>query len=229
MAGIIARSLCQPEIQTMTGPTVRRYRPEDAEAVRAICCDTAFYGKPIETVFKDRDLIADSLISYYAMFEADSFFVAESEGSVVGYLTGCADTERFNRLYRQAVVPRLFGKFLVRGHWLRWSVWRLLATLLPAARQLQRARQSLYGGYPAHCHLNLAMQVRRSGTGTKLLQAFQAHLIDREIRGVHASGATDQGKAFFAKAGFEILATCPLPRMSVPTPSQAWVMGKRLE
>jgi hypothetical protein len=40
---------------------VRPYRAHDLPAVRRICADTGFLGKPINPVFEDRELFADYL------------------------------------------------------------------------------------------------------------------------------------------------------------------------
>lgn len=67
---------------------VRPYRPEDREAVRKLCCDTGYLGKPIDPVFEDRELFADCLTSYYTDWEPESCFVLEQDGQVKGYLLG---------------------------------------------------------------------------------------------------------------------------------------------
>jgi len=64
---------------------VRKYRPEDRDAVRWICCQTGMLGHPIDPVFQDRELFADYLTSYYTDMEPESCFVVEHRGKVVGY------------------------------------------------------------------------------------------------------------------------------------------------
>ncbi|NQT93183.1 MAG: hypothetical protein HQ559_10515 [Lentisphaerae bacterium] len=70
--------------------TVRPYNPGDREAVRHICCETGFMGNPVDPVFTDRDVFADFLTRYYTDWEPESTLIAEADGKVVGYLTGCA-------------------------------------------------------------------------------------------------------------------------------------------
>src|SRR5437588_12538382 len=67
---------------------IRPYRPEDREAVRRICADTGFLGRPIDPVFEDRELFADYLTSYYTDCEPESAFVLTVNGKVHGYLLG---------------------------------------------------------------------------------------------------------------------------------------------
>ncbi len=78
------------EVNSASGSwTVRFYRPEDRTAIRQICADTGFLGKPIDPVFEDRELFADYLTSYYTDSEPQSTLVCEIDGVVKGYLTGC--------------------------------------------------------------------------------------------------------------------------------------------
>jgi len=70
--------------ETVTRP----YEKRDRDAVRWLCCQTGFLGKPIDPVFEDRELFADYLTSYYTDIEPESCFVLEHEGVVKGYLLG---------------------------------------------------------------------------------------------------------------------------------------------
>lgn len=70
------------------GINVRSYEPRDREAVRRLCCETGFLGKPIDPVFEDRELFADYLTSYYTDVEPEACYVLEQDGVVKGYLLG---------------------------------------------------------------------------------------------------------------------------------------------
>jgi hypothetical protein len=76
---------------------VRKFASCDRDAVRFLCCQTGFLGKPIDPVFEDRELFADYLTSYYTDIEPESCFVLEHNGRVVGYLLGS------RRPYRQQI------------------------------------------------------------------------------------------------------------------------------
>ena len=65
---------------------VRRYTPVDRNAVRQICCETGFLGRPIDPVFEDRDLFADFFTDYYLRCEPDAALVVTIDNSVVGFL-----------------------------------------------------------------------------------------------------------------------------------------------
>ena len=77
-----------PLVAPPSDTVVRPYASRDREAVRRLCCETGFLGKPIDPVFEDRELFADYLTSYYTDREPQSCFVLEHEGAVKGYLLG---------------------------------------------------------------------------------------------------------------------------------------------
>jgi hypothetical protein len=69
---------------------IRPYRQTDRQAIRQICCDTGFLGKPVDTIFQDRELFADLFAKPYLEHEPEWALVAEAEHRVVGYLLGSA-------------------------------------------------------------------------------------------------------------------------------------------
>jgi hypothetical protein len=68
---------------------VRRYNRNDRAAVRQICCETGFLGRPIDRVFEDRDLFADFFTDYYLQCEPEAAFVVTIDDTVAGFLLGC--------------------------------------------------------------------------------------------------------------------------------------------
>ena len=54
------------------GTVVRKFDSRDRDAVRFLCCETGFLGKPVDPVFEDRELFADYLTSYYTDVEPES-------------------------------------------------------------------------------------------------------------------------------------------------------------
>lgn len=109
---------------------IRKYKPEDRGAIRKICCDTAFMGKPAEEFFDDRELLADVVSSYYTDFEPESTFIAEAEGRVVGYLTGCKDTKKQKRIFFQKIFPKILLRFIIKGTFLRRKTRQFLYNCL---------------------------------------------------------------------------------------------------
>ena len=184
---------------------IRLYQPSDLSSVRAICCDTADRGNPIDSLFPDREVFADLLMRYYTVYEPHALWVAQEEGGqVVGYLTGCLNNYRYGRLMMWSVIPRTVVKAIRHGalrslltwRWARagWSTW---------LRQKHRAGISL-SNYPAHLHVNLLPDFRGQHIGQALVLRFlqQAHEVG--VGGVHAAVRGDNLSScrFFERLGF---------------------------
>jgi len=207
---------------------IRPYMDSDREAVRALCAATALYGQPIAPLITDAGLAADALSSYYTEFEPESLFVAEESGAVTGYLAGCVDTRRFERVTARRIAPRLIATFVARGLVFRRGSWRVMAGLLAAGVRRARVMRAILPAYPAHCHVNVAAQTRRSGAGTALWGAFHERLEARAVSGVHVSTPTAAGKLFFGRVGFTILARYPAATLGGVSPGEVWIMGLKL-
>ena len=210
----------------MSEVLVRPYRPGDEETIRRICCDTALYGQPIDPLFQDRRFIADALLWYYMQFEQEALFVADAQGQAVGYLSGCLDTRRYESIFVQRVLPRLFWRCTRKGHWFRRGFWRLANASKEATAQWVQVQEKVTAEYPAHCHINLDGKFRQAGTGSALLQTFLGYVQAHGVRGVHIITATDGGKGFFNRAGFKLLARYPAPALPGTAAREAWVMGR---
>ena len=213
----------------MTAPRIRAYEPKDRETIRRIACETALYGNPIDPLINDRDLVADYLVRYYTDFEPESLFVAEVEGKVVGYLTGCLNSEKCRQIVQRRILPPLLVRFFIHGHWFQGKILRMLLAIWRSERRWVSARWAACAPYPAHCHLNLDPEFRRAGTGSGLLEAFLAQLRQHRVPGIHIITATEQGKNFFVRAGFTLLMQYDSASLPGASARETWVMGKKLE
>jgi GNAT superfamily N-acetyltransferase len=208
---------------------IRSYRDSDMAALREICFQTALYGQCVEPLCHDREFIAEAVLGYYTRFERESLFVAEADGRVVGYLTGCADTKRFKRLFASAIVPRLLVRFVGHGHWHRAGVWRIIVAVTVLGLRRYRVVRRIVAEYPAHCHIDIAPDAQRAGLGSKLLEAFFDRLKSDGVKGIHVSTPTGPGKRFFAKRGFVLLSRHPAPALAGVSPGEVWLMGRNLD
>ena len=190
---------------------IRKYQPQDREAVREISWNTADKGRTVDLYFHDHEAVADVLTRYYTDYEPDSLWVAEAVGIVVGYLTGCLDTRRCNRMMLWRVGPRAVAGAVGRGALWRGETWRLLAAMI---------RTLLLGGtpkvdldtYPAHLHINLRQGFRGRGLGRQLIERFRRQVQEQGLRGIHlvAWGENQDGRRFFETMGFRLLREQPL-------------------
>jgi len=69
--------------------------PADWQAVRSLCCRTGNGGDPIDPT--RWPLFAELWIGPYQRLVPEWTYVAEMDGRMVGYLTGCPDTAAFRR------------------------------------------------------------------------------------------------------------------------------------
>jgi GNAT superfamily N-acetyltransferase len=190
----------------------RLYEPGDRPAVRQLCCDTADAGGPADRLLRDREAMADVLTRYYTDYEPQSLWIAEHDGRVVGYLTGCLDTRRCDRITSRQIVPRAAVGAITRGALWHADAWRLLAAF---------AATVVLGGfpntvdldlYPAHLHINIREDFRGQGLGRQLVERFRQQADRAAVAGIHllARGDNSAGRRFFQKRGFTLLREQPL-------------------
>lgn len=194
------------------GVILRKYFSSDRAAVREICCDTAYMGKPVENFFFDREIFADLIIKYYTDFEPGSFWVAENEGIVVGYLSGCLDTRRYIKIMKWHLVPSVLLKALLRGVFLRLQTYRLIYFSLKSLTMPGAKRSMPFDKYPAHLHIDIKSAFRGAHIGSSLMEKFLGQLKGSGIKGVFLSTLEDNLKArsLFEKMGFSVYRKNPV-------------------
>jgi hypothetical protein len=165
-----------------TGGLVRPYRPEDREAVRRICCETGFLGRPIEPLFADRELYADLMTGPYLDHEPEWAWVAESDGVVVGYLLASVrpDFDRCQLLVGARVTGRMLFR-LITGRYAnhppsrRYIRWLILRSAMERPRRPRGA---------AHLHFNL-LEGFRGRLGLLLWHTFDHRLRQAGIKDLY--------------------------------------------
>jgi ribosomal protein S18 acetylase RimI-like enzyme len=184
---------------------IRPYRPEDREAVRAICADTGFLGQPIDAVFEDRELFADYLTGYYTDREPESTFVCELDGVVKGYVMGSRFPRRKSR-YEMWLLPRLALK----------GLWRCFTRPYKATTRgymrwiLTKARQENPFTPPdiPHFHFNIRPEARSVAASRELVDIFLRYLRDHGDKQVYAQVVayeTRRGVRTFERYGFRVI------------------------
>ena len=183
--------------------TIRNYRASDREAVRELCCETGFLGKPIDPVYEDRELFADFLTTYYTDHEPESAFVVEEDGELVGYLLGSRKPLR-NQLYSFYQNVCLFLRALLRSpryhersrrflRWLLMNGWREV----PAAPRRT-----------PHFHINLLPEARQISTTRALLSAYFSYLYrcgEKRVYGQIVTFESRRGEKMFERYGFRVM------------------------
>ncbi len=184
---------------------VRTYNPEDREAVRTLYCETAFLGRPVEVFLEGREILADLMTLYYTDYEPESLFVAEAQGKVVGYLTGCKDTAKKFAVFSKKIFPKTLWKFIKSGLMFNKKNLKFLWGSFKSLFKGQLFQPKIPKIYPAHLHINIEEGFRRSGAGEKLMNAYFDYLRKNDVPGIHLSTFSDLGRNFFAKMGFVLL------------------------
>jgi GNAT superfamily N-acetyltransferase len=184
---------------------LRAYRPEDLAAVRRICADTGFLGRPIDPVFEDRELFADYLTGYYTRYEPDALLVIEAPGGVRGYLMGCR-RPRLKQAYQFFanidVAVRALYRCYARPYrnssraFLRW-------VLLNSWREVPVAPRNT-----PHFHMNVLPDARSVRSTRALIQSFLDFLRARGYRRVYGqmvTYSTRRNDGLFRRYGFEVI------------------------
>lgn len=174
--------------------------------MRQICCETGFFGAPVEPLFGDREVFADFFTRYYTDWEPESCMVAETDGRIVGYLTGCLRYYRYAfvqlLLFIGVILPKVAGHALLLRYgrqdfrFLRWFVVRAFSE---TPRRPPRA---------GHFHINLLPRWRTGHAARRLIFSFLDRAPRRRVRGVYGQIQTfdDQRRSgLFERYGFKLL------------------------
>jgi ribosomal protein S18 acetylase RimI-like enzyme len=205
----------------LEGPSfkVRPYRPDpggDRDGIRAIFNLTGLFGDPVARYFPAPGLIAEAMVDYYLQFEADWILVAEDNatGQLVGYIFGCPDTARRERIAVSWQLPRLIAVAARHGLLLYPALWRMVLAGLYDLMTARRGHTDDAGHldlamYPAHLHMAVHPDFHRRGIGGALLQALCHRLAAARIPGIHLHTTNRHGAAIkmYEKDGFQVLSS----------------------
>ena len=186
-------------------PIVRPYRAEDRAAIRRICADTGFLGKPIDPVFEDRELFADYLTAYYTDAEPESTYVALMDGEVKGYMMGSRFPRRKAR-YEATRLPLL----ALRGAW-RYVTWPYNTATRKYVRWiLTQARHEVPLTPPdmAHIHFNILPEAQGVRNLREIVEKYMAYLVasgEKQVYGQVVSYGSHRGERMFARYGFRLI------------------------
>jgi len=187
-----------------TDSIVRPYEPRDRAAVRQIAYETADSGEPAERLFSDRAVMADILTRYYTDFEPQSLWVVDHAGQAVGYLSGCLDDRRYQRVMAWRVVPAALVRAIARGALARRETWRLLGALVRTWRSGEFHQPAALAQYPAHLHINIQQGFRGQQIGPRLVERFVEQARVAGLGGIHAGVHEENlpARRFFERLGF---------------------------
>ncbi|MEM9435813.1 MAG: hypothetical protein AAGA15_02140 [Pseudomonadota bacterium] len=166
--------------------TIRGLEPRDRQAVRDICCRTAFRNLGSDRFFEDRELHADYWTSYYTDYHPEESWVIEQDGKVIGYFFGCSDQKRFLRIMARRIVPGVLARALwrlVTGRYKKPETRRYLWHML--RHGAKEAPKIDFDKYPAHYHCNVLRPGYGRGYYSTLTLKYLDYLEGLGIYGVH--------------------------------------------
>ena len=192
---------------------IRAYDPagSDRAGIAKVCCDSAFLGKPIDDIFSDREWFANTVITPYLTLEPRHTWVAETNGEVVGYLTGSTQ-EIFGYLRTYIVAARMLfelmpnyyiGKYDSHPRSRRFAEFVIAEGLFQVPKHPENA---------AHFHFNVLAHHRHRGIGTLLLQRFEHALKELGIDHYYAevmSAESWRPPEYYTNLGYHIFDSVP--------------------
>ena len=153
---------------------IRRFQAKDEPDLREICFATGFQGLPASLWLDVNEaLFTDLWLHYYIHKTPDMVLVAESEGRVVGYLTGCVDIRTRDRYYRAKFPFFMLAGFCSGRYRLGKRTLKALTRHLRDGLLRGRPHVSLQMPYAEfHCNMRREYQGRHGGFGMLLTKAF---------------------------------------------------------
>lgn len=190
-------------MKTFIVPYEDKYR-EDA---REICYRTGYTGEDLtgKGVFNDRELFCLLFVDYYISYEKDNSFLAIDPkiDRAVGYILGTLDSRRQAFAFVRKMLPKIFGQIFRTT---LFSHPESMKAVFVFIRSLftHTNPKGLFKDYPAHLHINVLEEYQDDGTGSRLLEIYEGHLLSRNCRGVHLQTTDQNTKAvrFYLKKGY---------------------------
>jgi GNAT superfamily N-acetyltransferase len=176
----------------------------DWAAVRELCCRTGDAGDPIEP--SRWPLFAELWIGPYQRIAPAWTYVAERDGRIVGYLTGCPDTAAFRRTRRRRTMLPLLVRIACGRYPWNADARRFVRLVLRLDRGPEHRLRGTLGvplahAYPAHLHMNVDAAHRRQGVGGALIERYAADLRAAGVPGIHLFCGS-HARPFYLRHGF---------------------------
>lgn len=206
---------------------IRKYQNADRKCIRRICWNTAYSGEPAEGFFYGREILSDLLTLYYTEYEPESIFIAELDGQIIGYLTGCKDVKKKRRIFITKVIPFITIRFIFSGAILKKKNILFIYSCTLSFLKKEFFTTDFSSEYPAILHINIDAKYRGIGIGRKLIDEYINYLKKEKIKGVHITTVSANAVRFFEKMKFSILETKKVSYIKCKK-SYRFIMGRKL-
>jgi len=192
---------------------VRRFRPEDIDALYAISLATGLAGGDASHLYDDPKLMGHIYSAPYAVLEPELALVVEDREGVAGFAVGAIDTLAWQTRLEQEWWPPLRRRYAVppEADQDSWTADQRRAFMIHHPAQTPSI---VVQKYPAHLHLNLLPRLQGRGVGAKLFDDWRLLAAARGATAIHV--AVNHGNAravhFWRKLAFMELALDGLPQ-----------------
>lgn len=192
--------------------TIRLFQPNDRAALIELF-GRAGADSPSGELWGDGESERAVYLDPYVEHCSESLYLAERDGRLVGYLTGCRDSASMpseDELFSRAISsPRV----MLRPRAIRFFARAMMDT----AGAKRRGEPVSAGGlddarWPAHLHINLAPEARGTGAAAGLMSAWLEQLDQVGSPGCFLQTLVENRRAvrFFEKSGFTSYGPTPL-------------------
>lgn len=192
---------------------IRTFQERDRPALRKLAL-RAGQGSPTESLWGHPESEARIYLEPYMDHEPDSLFLAESDGELLGYLTGCVDSDTFPSEDRRIadairahrlILHRQPALFFARS---AFDAVRAVVRRTPSAGEIHDPR------WPSHLHINVVPEARGTGAADGLMERWFERLRSAGSPGCYLQTLVENTRAvrFFQRMGFTPHgATPPVP------------------
>lgn len=207
---------------------IRKAIPTDWKRIHEICCKTANTGAPIDLA--RWPFFGELWTGPYRILLPHWTYVAELRGQIVGYLTGCPHTTRFELLRKLFFIPRLLVLVFFRRYAWNNDSRRFVRRVLKLEKSPEgcfspMTHQLLKKQYPAHLHINLDASARSLGVGRKLMLRFEEDLKAKNLfQGIHVFCGLSP-VPFYEKTGFKLIEMIDFYPSAQAKPVKVFAMG----
>jgi ribosomal protein S18 acetylase RimI-like enzyme len=187
---------------------IRQYLPADRESIRQLvlaCADQRIFATCLRSRHR---LMSDVLTRYYLDFEPASCWVVDDPAcGAVGYLLGCLSTARRWRFMASRIAPAVVFRAVFTGTAFSCPVGRLAWAGLRTWTSSHAVKSQAALEYPAHLHVGVHEDHRRSGLARELVLRFIRQARNEDIPGIHVSvmEANLPARRLFRSVGFSVL------------------------
>jgi GNAT superfamily N-acetyltransferase len=191
---------------------IRTYTPADRDALGDLF-DRAGVESPTGELWRHPASERMVYLDPYIETCPDTLFLAEVDGALVGYLTGCPDAALLPTEDDRITKALIRHKVMLRPRSLPFFA-RSMVDLVSAKRRGDEVAsgEAVDPRWPAHLHINVVPQARGTGAAQELMAAWQDWLTRHGSPGCHLQTLVENTRAtrFFAKAGFVAHGSTPV-------------------